>query len=642
MGYRGEDLDLRTPQTWSATPSDLAGWSQGDPGAGAGRMRSGSYGIPRHAPIWVDETVLACCNHAFDVALAHRSGEVRVEHLLHALTRIDAAAEVLESRGVRVSGLRRESATIIASELPIGLTNGKGTPRRSDELEEVLRIAAAQAYRRNVPANVDDLLSVILEVKPDVQGAALLSRHLARPMRDMVEPPMQMPLARGSSYIAEQPVYVAPPVDPARTRMPSSSYYVEPPRPMRVEMPATQTDSIQNARLDALEQLVRGMMGEFGNEQKSMTGMLQGLHQQLQREIAGQRDETIRAGSRLNERLLSLEQSVADRRGGGIDLQPLQDRLDRLERTLSASQKVVEAQLAAPRAAEVDLTPISNRLDIIEEALLGQEGAQVQELNDRLTALERSISGELKGLSGALAAQISGAERVQASVQERIQSLTTALDRQTGQLSTSMVAPLMERLTGMSEGIERRQAEARQALVGLFERVNGLAAQVNGLGTGLEAHKGAFEGVNNAIRALQGTLGTLQSSVEGGTAQVLEIQKSYARELGEVHDALMKLNTNQHTLAGAIDQWRLDGQGDLAILGNRIDAVSKEVTKPLQMMETLASNMETMHRFTVERHHRRNRIWYWLFGTDDWVAASWPSQLSRIEEERRRVKSLSS
>ena len=27
MGYRGEDLDLRTPQTWSATPADLAGAS---------------------------------------------------------------------------------------------------------------------------------------------------------------------------------------------------------------------------------------------------------------------------------------------------------------------------------------------------------------------------------------------------------------------------------------------------------------------------------------------------------------------------------------------------------------------------------------------------------------------------------------
>ena len=55
-----------------------------------------SQGIGRSGPIWVDDVVLACSNHAFDVALAHRSSEVRLEHLLHALTRIDMAADVLE------------------------------------------------------------------------------------------------------------------------------------------------------------------------------------------------------------------------------------------------------------------------------------------------------------------------------------------------------------------------------------------------------------------------------------------------------------------------------------------------------------------------------------------------------------------
>ncbi len=47
----------------------------------------------RGAPIWVDEVVLDCCNHAFDVAAAHRAGEVRIDHLIYALTRIDEAAE---------------------------------------------------------------------------------------------------------------------------------------------------------------------------------------------------------------------------------------------------------------------------------------------------------------------------------------------------------------------------------------------------------------------------------------------------------------------------------------------------------------------------------------------------------------------
>ena len=105
MSYRGEDLDLRTPQNVSASEISSAN--------------------TRVGPIWVDDTVLACTNH-----------------------------EALEARGVRVAALRRESATIIASEIPVGLPNGKGTPRRSDEFAEVLRLAAANAARRNAPASI--------------------------------------------------------------------------------------------------------------------------------------------------------------------------------------------------------------------------------------------------------------------------------------------------------------------------------------------------------------------------------------------------------------------------------------------------------------------------------------------------------
>ena len=71
MGYRGEDLDLRTPQSWSTTAADLN--VPVDPLAGRARRGAGNRGGALNQPIWVDETLLASCNHAFDVALAHRS-----------------------------------------------------------------------------------------------------------------------------------------------------------------------------------------------------------------------------------------------------------------------------------------------------------------------------------------------------------------------------------------------------------------------------------------------------------------------------------------------------------------------------------------------------------------------------------------
>src|SRR5688572_23657262 len=76
MVYRGEDLDLRTPQMGIALGRDLAGGGSGEPAANGTRVRTGAA---RSLPIWVDGTVLACCNQAYEIAGAHRAGEVRPE-----------------------------------------------------------------------------------------------------------------------------------------------------------------------------------------------------------------------------------------------------------------------------------------------------------------------------------------------------------------------------------------------------------------------------------------------------------------------------------------------------------------------------------------------------------------------------------
>src|SRR4051794_16689360 len=72
MGYRGEDLDLRTPQTWAGPPGDLAA------GGDLSVPQNGNRASYRLGPILVDDTVLACCNQAYEMAAAHRAGEVRI------------------------------------------------------------------------------------------------------------------------------------------------------------------------------------------------------------------------------------------------------------------------------------------------------------------------------------------------------------------------------------------------------------------------------------------------------------------------------------------------------------------------------------------------------------------------------------
>ena len=178
MPYKGEDLDLRTPQGWGPAGRDAPPGSEPN-----WWTRTAIYKGGRADPIWVDDSVLACCNHAFDLAVAHRAPEVRLEHYINAMTLNDAVALQMESRGIGVGQLRRESGLILANEPPAaGLHNGRAHPKRSEGLEEALRLAADRAYPRRTPVTIDDMLHVLFDVKKDLPG--LLRHATARAGRD--------------------------------------------------------------------------------------------------------------------------------------------------------------------------------------------------------------------------------------------------------------------------------------------------------------------------------------------------------------------------------------------------------------------------------------------------------------------------
>src|SRR6185295_596045 len=130
-----------------------------------------------------DDLVLACCNDAFDVARFHASGDVRLEHLLHALTRVGTAADVLAELGIRVDTLRRETAVAIAAEMPAGLVANDLMPHASAAFEDVLRRAADLAARRHMSAGLHDLLRAVLGGGPGSPAATLLMQAATDPQR---------------------------------------------------------------------------------------------------------------------------------------------------------------------------------------------------------------------------------------------------------------------------------------------------------------------------------------------------------------------------------------------------------------------------------------------------------------------------
>lgn len=660
MGYRGRDLDLRTPQTWRDAPVEPASTGKDTEEAPRGQ----SYPPDRDIPIWVDDTVLACCNHAYDVALAHRSAEVRVEHLLHALTRIEDAAEILEASGVRAASLRRETATVIAGEIPATLTNGSAPPRRADSFEEVLRLAAAHAYQRNQAVGVEDLLHVMLELRPAIRGLELIERHHLSQwrVREQTVPVYH----RAPAYVPPATSPSLPPLDgryelreravrPAARYYPASSmgYAAPPSLPAMSNEAQVTADHEQGARLDALEEMMRSILSQ----------------------IAGQRDEASRNSGVVFDRLVNLEGMMSSRphdvgsgaldavlrrlgdleasisgwmqaAPAGVNLAPVLERLAELERRITETQPVagiidmsgVESRLAAldqriglaqPVLTDVDLRPVEARLAEIDTRIAERLSEAQADVRQRLVDLDRTSNlGEISG---------------------RLELIEEALLGREGGNS----GDIDSRVRDLSEAVSLQQATlegARAALAADVRDVNGSildqSTQLVRTGESLGELVRAVESLRNEERNTVAQVASLVAHYRGEVQQLIggfnETHEVHNAELKEVHDALMKLNANQHTLAGSIDQWRTEGAGDMALVASRIEALEQQVGQPNELLKSVAVNLDNMSRFTVERYHRRNRFWYWLFGTDDWVAASWPSQSKRIEAERMALRQASS
>lgn len=585
MGYRGDDLDLRTPQSQNAPPVDVGSWRDSD------SLRRPHHGGVLNGPILVDETVLACCNHAYDVALAHGAAEVRLEHFLNALTRIDAAAEALEARGVRVAALRRESATVIASEIPASSAKTVGSPRRTQELEDVLRLAAAQAARRGDAASIDDIVHVILDDEPDLPGLALLAsvtsrRSARRPIFDALPQLPRAGVSEGRNYLGDGLR--------SRYRLSATPNYLG----------ETGNGHGGNPRVDGLEQAISNLIGDISADRKAFAGALQ----ELQQEVITQREEMIDGFNALN-------QAIHTARAPSVDLTPINDRVISIGRETSGKLNALEVHMdkliSKPGA---DLTSIQKRLEAIEDVITARSEDHSAEVATRLAKLEDGLSrGQARATEqhdGVLheLAQVSG--RLEKHRNEMIGSILTPLaervERQRGEIVNAVLSPLadrIDRLETLSQSADDHEARTSQVLSGVLDR-----------------------------------FGRLEKSLTEWAQSTTQAGAAYAKELNEVEEVLVKLTEGQRGTSNALSAWRHEGSSMVSSLLSRVDIVEQQGARANSMLEQLASIVERMHHVTTQRYMKRNRIKYWLFGTDDWISASWPSQAQRIAEAMNQVK----
>ena len=333
MAYRGEDLDLRTPQTWVAAPAELSASSE------LPVQQSGNRGGYRSGPILVDETVLACCNYAYDVALANRS--VRCPR------RTSSQCDVADRGGRDGIGSARRSGRGAAARN--GCNHRERDPNRRQQ-----RLAIAAPIRRARRR---------AESSFHRGGTAERgSRHRrsdagpSRPTRGISDVRTSCPiyLACGAAR-RPRPAAAANSIGnrSALRGEPGSSPRSRSPRGYRGDFTASPTDAIQNSRIEALEQMVRALNQELSNERHAALLEARGTNsheplvsklESIEAALEFRLQEMSQSWSVLSQRLQELEASVRERAGSGdgptiedireaIDLRPISLKRYRMRAT---------------------------------------------------------------------------------------------------------------------------------------------------------------------------------------------------------------------------------------------------------------------------------------------------------------------
>lgn len=579
MQYKGEDLDLRVPHGRAPRETYVPDY---EPTAGNGRWPRTQPYAAGPDPLWVDEVLLACCNYAFDVAQANGAAEVSLEHLVNALTRVDAAARQLESRGVREGQLRRESAALIASEIPAANAGDAAAPRRSGELEEILRRSSDIAHRRGSAAGVDDVLWVLLHYNRDLPVVLLLRRLTPDWQRSdwgRLREPAPEPLARPVHLVANDGVH---------------------------------------ARMASMEDGLRLMQAEFAAERK----LLMDLVRDIQRDVVAQRGDGASFRNDLGQRLESLERAVHTRADGSRIPAQLADRISQLEKTVHGglgeaqrSARELGQRLTAFEATVSDAIAIpgqhglAERMSTLEKAVhggLGEGARNWAHLGQRLAQLEAAVerrdqpaldvvSERIGALERTMQQSLTDGARNHGLIGQRLSAFETLLgSNATGQMSEALQSRLaaierrLETVGGESPAQQARLAERFAELGRLIEASRGEATKVR---TDVADRLSSIESYlaegpttpDAAVRELSERLGGLERAVRSGFGDAAATTGQIAERLAVVE-------------RGVADRPRDDGEA-LLILDERLGAIERMLDTRGQ--QALSANAEVVERLKL-------------------------------------------
>lgn len=516
MSNIGDEFNPLAPQHRLELPygeGEAAAGVNGSPG-----VRRGSY---QYRPIGLneDDTVLACTHHAHDVARAHGAKEVMLEHLVHALARVGQAVTVLADRGINVDALRRESATVISSDIPVDHT-GQAPLRASKDLSTVMYLAAAAACRREERATgVRDVLDALYNYDPKARAVRLVKRHT--PGAELDERPDPLIELRGT-------------LDRQAEEMRDLRLSVGDLRNAYQNQYSGANDALQD-RMHKLEGLVSSLLSEVRSERVANGDRMQALQRNMGTGTISQLQ------SMFGDRFLSMQKAVEVQRG---DLQ-------RMEQMSAERMKGIEQRIEAALAARgLEMDPSGERLKSVEQSLEVQLG--------EVAKLETTLIERLQSFERALEAQNAGISRGWTAVGERLAAVERSMTAHKSDIQRAI-----EGAAALPGGI--------QIGTGFTDRLQemelGLAERMKGFEKSLETQLAT---TTRGWSQLQERLGVLEKSVTEQRNDMNTINKVMDGELDGIQRALTALGTAQATLSTAIEEWRKTNSGDLGVINNQL------------------------------------------------------------------------
>lgn len=558
MAYKGNELRARTMQYQSGYPyGSHAGLENEQPRTLNGTLSAGRRAAEAQPQTEQDEIVIACCDLAYESARAGGSREVILVHLVHALSRVPDAAKILESEGVAVAALRRDTAETIFSDMPVGQSFGSPPSSASDDFNTAMGLASASMRRRGAHAtSVADVLVGVINGDQDTLAIQLLRRHW---------PNWQDAVIDGLATDAQPVGTPAPPASVGQ----NGTGHIE-------------------TRLQAVESALSTLAGEISGDRNTFGQLLR----DMQDAMTGHRTDTNRLQTALSEQVKSLEHAVDTHHLDVASVPPgLLDRVGAFESSMEG--KIDEAM-------QVWRT-LGTRLQDIEHKLVARpagDGQASEQLFDKLATFERGIDVRLDkaaatwgtmtermvSLEKAVSAEVSGDGHLQAVFSDRMQAVEKMLEGQRHDIANQLNATLPDQLRAMHKSVEEKLAQMPS-------------------------------GQSGDLNEVTEQIGALELAVSEQRTGAEDIGKAYEAQLGEIRAALGKLATSQQTLTGALDQWRLDATGDLGIISNRLETLEHMSVRPVEMLEQLNVSLQSQHQPVRQVMAVKQRgFWRWLFG----------------------------